>query len=119
MYCAKCGAEITAGSVFCAKCGYKIIEDYNTNLEDNNDNENNALKVKIIASLIGMVIGLVVVIICLVTYVNDTSTYWGYNYKPPLTNHEIMVVAFGIGGSAGMIIDLIRLISYTSKVKKI
>lgn len=33
-----------------------------------------------------------------ITYSNDTSALFGYNYQPPLTNHETMVQSVGIWG---------------------
>lgn len=111
MYCPKCGTENADDAIFCSKCGNKLVT---VTSEEPTQTENKKApdketKSKMIGTLIGMAMGFVLFAVCFIIYNNDTSKFWGYNYRSPLTSHEVMVIIGGLGGLFSMVVGAVEL----------
>lgn len=117
MYCPKCGTQNADDAMYCSNCGNKLVSETKEEAAqtENKNAPDKETKSKMIGSLIGMAICFVLFVVCFITYNNDTSSYWGYNYRSPLTNHEIMVISGGLGGLGGMLVGMVELIVLAKK----
>lgn len=122
MFCMYCGKPNEDGSRFCSYCGkaigeqIKSVSDIKSPDVQENQNQTTMLLVSLI---INLVLGAGALIWSLITYANDTSSYFGYTYKSPLTTHEVMVITIGIGGLiiilGGLLNFSIRMAKYSGK----
>ena len=61
------------------------------------------MRAKQITGLAFLVLSIIGVFYSVLTYLNDTSSWYGYNYQPPLTSHETTVLVIGAVSVVGVI----------------
>ena len=120
MFCMHCGKQNDDGSTFCAYCGKLIGEpvERGAGLTSHSvqSNRNQTILAAALGSIVDFLLGTVAIIWSLITYSNDTSKFFGgYNYKSPLTGHELMVIVIGGCGILCIIIGLVTLVIRISK----
>ena len=96
--CTECGHPISSEAEVCPHCGMKTARGKQ---ESEKKVQFNARIVAIVIDIIGAVI----ILLGFMTMMEDISNYhdvWasGYNYKAPLTEHEIAVIAQMVFGLA-------------------
>ena len=98
MYCPKCGKQVPDNAAFCSNCGANLQGGTSARKSDNNAASN-------IGWIVYIIVCLVMLFWAFTTYSNDTSNYpfIRYNYKSPLSEHEILVMLVGLFGFGGVI----------------
>ena len=112
MICPNCGEEVTDGSNYCSVCGEQLWEADTLVPSEESEEETateESLPQKIVSTVISLIICIAITLWAAFTFESDTSSYWGYNYRFPLSTHEAIVIGGGIGGFIGICVDSIRL----------
>lgn len=104
--CRECGREISSTAEMCPQCGARTR--YGRTVAESKQVSSTATTYIVIASIVS-IIGVILIISSFVTMIGDiheynNSWYNGYNYKSPLSDHEMGVV---IRLVVGIVLDIV------------
>ena len=95
-FCNKCGTEVAEGINFCGKCGNALNSaqspsQTNYTVSGTSGGTPFVMEKQFLVGLVALVLGIVGVVYSWITISSDMG--YRYTYKPPLTNHEITMIA--------------------------